>query len=370
MVAALPPRSLTLLDLGLNSSVEDRKGRPAFNGTALSAALARLSSLQQLRVTSLPFDCWPALEQLSHLTRLELHAARYRSDSYTPADASSALQQLLASPLPLRQLHLRGLARFKLPLDMSHLTRLEDLDLDTSAWLAADTVLPRQLQRLRLPRGKHCQLHGPALAAVMPLQQLTSLSFEVGCREQQPLLRLAQLPALQHLCLEYDGTPECVATSPAWAQLPQLQTLNVCLFHFYRGAPKRVAEAIVAGVAAATTLTSLTLALMGNDDTRHDFDVCARLAGLIRLKYLHLWCSPWARSPDDGDYVAGDPLALTALTGLTWLCINTDMPGDRARCKEEEEGLHGVFKRQRRNGHQLEKGCCKQLSSDCHSKRG
>jgi hypothetical protein len=32
---------------------------------------------------------------------------------------------------------------------------------------------------------------------------------------------------------------------------------------------------------------------------------------------------------------------------------------------EEEEGLQGVFKRLRRNGHQLEKGCREQLSSDC-----
>jgi hypothetical protein len=38
--------------------------------------------------------------------------------------------------------------------------------------------------------------------------------------------------------------------------------------------------------------------------------------------------------------------------------------------KKEEEGLQGVFKRLRRNGHQLEKGCCEQLSSDCHSKGG
>jgi hypothetical protein len=38
--------------------------------------------------------------------------------------------------------------------------------------------------------------------------------------------------------------------------------------------------------------------------------------------------------------------------------------------EEEEEGLHGVFKRLRCNGHQLEKGCCEKLSSDCHSKRG
>jgi hypothetical protein len=39
-------------------------------------------------------------------------------------------------------------------------------------------------------------------------------------------------------------------------------------------------------------------------------------------------------------------------------------------CLEEEEGLQGVFKRLRRNGHQLEKGCCEQLSPDCHSKGG
>jgi hypothetical protein len=38
--------------------------------------------------------------------------------------------------------------------------------------------------------------------------------------------------------------------------------------------------------------------------------------------------------------------------------------------EEEEEGLQGVFKRLRHNGHQLEKGCCEQLSSDCHSKGG
>jgi hypothetical protein len=39
-------------------------------------------------------------------------------------------------------------------------------------------------------------------------------------------------------------------------------------------------------------------------------------------------------------------------------------------CHEEEEGLQGVFKRLCRNGHQLEKGCFEQLSSDCHSTGG
>jgi hypothetical protein len=35
--------------------------------------------------------------------------------------------------------------------------------------------------------------------------------------------------------------------------------------------------------------------------------------------------------------------------------------------REEEEGLHGVFKQLRRNGHQLIKGSCKQFNTDCHS---
>jgi hypothetical protein len=34
--------------------------------------------------------------------------------------------------------------------------------------------------------------------------------------------------------------------------------------------------------------------------------------------------------------------------------------------EKEEEGLQGVFKWLRCNGHQLEQRCCKQLSSDCH----
>jgi hypothetical protein len=46
------------------------------------------------------------------------------------------------------------------------------------------------------------------------------------------------------------------------------------------------------------------------------------------------------------------------------------MPSVKLHGLEEEEGLQGVFKRLRRNGHQLEKGCCEQLSSDCHSKGG
>jgi hypothetical protein len=59
-----------------------------------------------------------------------------------------------------------------------------------------------------------------------------------------------------------------------------------------------------------------------------------------------------------------------AQAGVNQIFIIIKLPDPKPDLVEEEEGLHGVFKRLRRNGHQLEKGCCEQLSSDCHSKRG
>jgi hypothetical protein len=55
-----------------------------------------------------------------------------------------------------------------------------------------------------------------------------------------------------------------------------------------------------------------------------------------------------------------------------WHAQCAQLPNDFAYAEEEEEeeGLQGVFKRLRCNGHQLEKGCCEQLSSDCHSNDG
>jgi hypothetical protein len=54
-------------------------------------------------------------------------------------------------------------------------------------------------------------------------------------------------------------------------------------------------------------------------------------------------------------------------TFLSGSC-STAIAGWLLACKRrEEEGLHGVFKRLRRNGHQLIKGSCKQFNTDCHS---
>lgn len=84
-------------------------------------------------------------------------------------------------------------------------------------------MLPAQLQYAELGM---CYTE-QQLAAVMPLQQLTSLGFIVCFNEQEPLLRLTQLPALQELQLSACGWDVAVATAPAWGQLPQLRELQV-----------------------------------------------------------------------------------------------------------------------------------------------
>jgi hypothetical protein len=324
VVAVLPVHSLHHLTLFAPSGARD--------GAALSAALVRLSSLQQLKVDCLPVICWPALGQLSHLTQLELTAAGCED---TAATAAAALQQL---PLSLRQLRL-NFARYGLPVDIRHLTRLEELVL--TAGLADGTVFPLQLQHLSLPSHDGYRRSAAVLAFVMPLQQLTYLDFGVGFSEQAPLLRLAQLPALQRLCLVYDieawqGLANCLTTSPAWAKLPQLRELRVYgapSNSIHGGNPTRQQTvAILADTVAATTLTklSLWLARPRDIDAHEVADVCGRLAGLTGLKHLELDCSPGGGGSLCPFFVpCNDVLALTALTGLTWLCLRcprNDLP--------------------------------------------
>jgi hypothetical protein len=81
----------------------------------------------------------------------------------------------------------------------------------------------------------------------------------VAFEQPQLLLQLAQLPALKHLALLYDA--ECagcpaIATASAWPLLPQLRELKIT--HYKPPSPAQW-EAILAGAAAATGLTKLSL---------------------------------------------------------------------------------------------------------------
>jgi hypothetical protein len=325
ILAALPAHSLTRPDLDFRYS-------RVISGAALSAALARLSNLQQLHLTTrrdaaaIPGCCLSSVAQLTALTSLQLDG--YWSEYLQP------LQQLLAQPLPLLQLHVD---LWDLPvLDRSGLTRLTQLAIGA---LPDGLRLPNQLQ--------HLQLLGVGWAGTLEtamhqqqLQQIQRLAFcvdsariadavsdspvslsaqqQLGAVNKALLLRVGTLPNSQSLQLEYLAPKSAADTAAAWPQLPQLDDLWMS---FRVGYPtERQMTAILAALAAATSLIKLQLHICVKDDAdryaRHALQstaACARLSSLARLKDLTV-CKESVLLP-------GDALALTALTGLTRLAL-------------------------------------------------
>jgi hypothetical protein len=349
MLSSLPAYSLTRLDLKLGY-----KG--LLNGPQLSAALAQLSSLQQLRIAMGEVrDCYPfpgsalaGIAQLSKLTSLTV-AGEFQG-------LTKSLQQLLMQPLPLQQLQLDAWdalvgGRLDLPvLDMTNMTHLQELS-STRMQLREGTALPHQLPRLAFGM---CTT-GITLTIASRCQQLQYVSCQVQFNNPEPLLQLAALPALQHVALDYWSWQDAAGTSASWAQL-LLQQLRVfshldCM-PFYRTAAdqRRLLTSVMGGVSACTRLTELLLDIWPQDDEvwRHDDRehlleggseseqaaeqqqmqvigqaggarqnssysiVCGTLVGLASLKNLQVTCR----------LALSDVAALTSLTGLTRLAVH------------------------------------------------
>jgi hypothetical protein len=288
------------------------------------------------------------LGQLSKLTSLKLTSLSCEEEAY------SALQQLLMQPPPLRVLHV-DMDGFTVGCDPGDEAREPQLDMGCLQQLQEFTccgaipqlsVLPVQLRHLGLG---DCLNSNWQLAAVMPLQQLTALQFVMHSAEQEPLLRLAQLPALQQPRLEVASWQNAAATAPAWGQLTQL-----CEFTMYDDSDDPTGQqvaAVAAGLAAATNLTNLYLDLPAQTSDQQQeaaaaalnaeggqqqvpVDVCASIAGLKRLVSLKLGFLERLR-PTSAELAAplvpGDVAALTALTSLTYLDLSAGGPcvGDR-----------------------------------------
>jgi hypothetical protein len=210
------------------------------------------------------------LAKLTRLTSLTLQGHFF--------NATNALGQLLAEPLPLQQLRLEKCCDDGLqPLNMASLTQLTQFSSDAA--LDDATVLPAQLQRLYLRHRGSCYHRG--LQPVLQLQQLQHLEVTFTQRlfcgrpitmhlpsMRDALTRLALLPALQHVKLEYTVFAQfpmvpqpaqllAAGTAEAWGQISQLRELKVQFWNV--GADTRSIEQIVAGLAAATSLTMLTL---------------------------------------------------------------------------------------------------------------
>jgi hypothetical protein len=298
------------------------------------ASMARLTSLQQLQLTSYlavawgmgddTFSCITALGQLSQLT--ELNLGGYWTEGRAEASRRS-VQQLLAQPLALRVLQLGVITDLPV-LNMGQLTQLTKLIVRSQ--LAEGLVLPQQLQHLQLFR----RISSSQLAALLPLQQLQRVDLHIGFSEGEELRRLAAKTALQHLKLRYDDAAAAAGTAGVWAQLPQLQVLEAN-WDTHTAPTRQQSSAILSGLSAATSLTSLlfqavyTLEAVEPDEDVDDDDAevlgveavaaCASLAALTGLQDLHI--------PEGSVLPTDDALALTALTNLTRLVLHDDADG-------------------------------------------
>jgi hypothetical protein len=173
------------------------------------------------------------------------------------------------------------------------------------------------------------------LEAIMQLQQLQRLDCWVGVRRRRLLLRLAQLPALQHLAQRYRRFDVSVAsaadTAAVWPHLSQLSELQVTLVK-YEVCNEQHWNAIRTSLAACASLTKLEVSteiclavkLRRAEGHMGRTRLLANLASLTNLKDLAV---------TDASYVTpGEALALTALTCLTQLelCGSEEAMGDLA----------------------------------------
>jgi hypothetical protein len=320
MLDALPAHSLTHLELGVSHS------GITSSAEQVAAALARLSNLQRLIITTgagcrgADFPDIPRTylkDGVALLPKLTSLTLPWSADE-------EPVQQLLSQPLPrLQQLLLTCCFA---EVNLSHLTQLQELGGEHGASLVAGSVLPAQLKRLQLIARDGTRM----LSSVLPLQQLQQLRLEVYFPEQQPLLQLAQLPALQHLALHYANPTAAVGAAAAWPLLPQLQELVVGdrgPHHNPYPTPQQFFN-LLGAVTACSALTKLQLGCSAAGTIEFGYqtypdnrqlEVCASLASMTSLQELQL-SNMWL--------VPGDAAALTALSALTNLSFRFHGDGE------------------------------------------
>jgi hypothetical protein len=238
-----------------------------------------------------------------------------------------ALQQLLAQPLPLQELEFR--LECELPaLNLFNLSKLQQLR-TSRCHVHGDSVLPATLQQLEFYASSRANNLAPVTGP--QLKHLQHVTLRVDSEQLQPLLQLAQLPALQHLSLQYTsytGGAAAAATAAAWLLLPQLRELIMRV-----SLPLCDLDRILAGVSAATSLTKLELKVACEEGFQpvhvaHDTGArAAPFACMARLTNLKDLCCSFCVCginingcyQDALQLAAGDAQALTALTNLTSL---------------------------------------------------
>ncbi|WIA34555.1 hypothetical protein OEZ86_012877 [Tetradesmus obliquus] len=330
LLRALPPATLTSLSYLLPDNYDEDQ-------CAAPAALAGLTNLRCLQhLQRIPGKWLDPVAALTQLTLLVIGAL----DCYL-----EELQQLPASlqRLALQNVYIHlsadedeegaadagsdssGEAQHSRQIDLSHLTRLTQLELglhgaDSDAQISGQ--LPPQLLELTAGAdrddGDACAVL-PLLGGVAALKQLRRLALSNCCEAERDLLALSSLTALSRIDLQYNGALSQVLSSSAWAQLPQLHSLHVIsapLGDVADGGPGL--RTLMAGVAAATSLRQLHLDFRDGVSAlgmRPKLFGC--LTGLRQLQELGVDALPVEYITTDAD----DVMQLTALTGLTHLDV-------------------------------------------------
>jgi hypothetical protein len=200
--------------MGYSSSSRD------LSGAALTAALTRLSRLQQLSLScerdtvDTQASCLAGIQRLTQLTSLNISGGWSHFQQQLP--------QLIQPLVLLRHLHLTTSGHHSM--DLSNLTQLESLSFHNEG-LPEDLVLPSQLTVLSLG-DCHADLD---VAPLLPLQQLQRLQYGVVASESAPQLQqLAKsLPAVQHISLQYYEAWDAASAADVWPQLAALQDLTL-----------------------------------------------------------------------------------------------------------------------------------------------
>uniref|UniRef100_A0A383WEG1 RNI-like protein n=1 Tax=Tetradesmus obliquus TaxID=3088 RepID=A0A383WEG1_TETOB len=343
LLRALPAATLTSLTgmlLEAPAGEEDRGSPPA--------ALASLTNLRRMHLKQRVSGAWLAAAQaLSQLTFLEIGAV----DCY--------LEELKHLPAGLERLALPnvyiytqadqddegaadagsndagGRAQHSRQIDLSHLTRLTQLELGLHGVddeLLVSGQLPPQLLQLTTGAesddGDSCAVL-PLLGGAAALKQLQRLTLSGCCESESDLLALNSLTALSHMELAFgDVALSKVQSSSAWAALPQLRALVIV------SAPSGDVvdvgpslRTVMASIAAATSLRQLHLDLR-DGVTAYSMrpKLFGYLTGLRQLQELEVDAVHVGYTVTDAD----DIMQLTALTGLTRLDVEHWAVGDVA----------------------------------------
>ena len=309
IISALPAGSLTSLHLRFPGM------EPQVLAAPFTSSIAALPNLREFLLLFEPCEgvrevtdaCLAGLSQLPLLTSVYLYDCSWTS----------------LGGLPSQLLNLRlttSSDQDDVLVDISHLSRLEYLDIDTED-LTAGSGFPSGLLHLIV---RKCPLVAENVSHLTSLEQL-ELRPITGCEDPSLLQCLSRLPNLQHVSLTYPGNyffggwEAAVAAAPTWKQLTQLKAFSLTASEadedYEEEEFKRDLQIITKGLAAARSLTSLVLCSMPVAD------LCYHVGSLRGLLMLGLY---------DCSFLRSDAFHLTVLSGLKSLAFRSCTSVDEA----------------------------------------